>query len=203
MNKKQLAVILSRLKTFQKQKVELEQYQTESELAAQLLWFAYLNKDIEDKVIADLGCGTGIFGFGALLLGAKKVYFVDIDKSVLEIAKQNKEFLEKEYKLNAVFFNKDIKTFRKKVDLVIQNPPFGVKVTHIDKLFLVQAMKSAQVIYTIHKIESKKFIEKLAQENNFKVESILEFDFPLKRTLWFHKKKTHYVKVGCWKLIKK
>lgn len=205
MNKKQLAIMLSQLKTFQKQRIELEQYQTESELAAQVLWFAYLNKDIQGKVIADLGCGTGILGLGALVLGAKKVYLVDIDKSVLEIAKQNKEFLEKKYQLkfNISFSNKDIKILQKKVDIVIQNPPFGVKVTHTDKLFLAKAMQLAPVIYTFHKIESKNFIEKFVKENNFKIESILELDFPLKRTLWFHKKKTHFVKVGCWKLIKK
>ncbi|MCL2847197.1 MAG: 50S ribosomal protein L11 methyltransferase [Firmicutes bacterium] len=49
--------------------------------------------DFKDKVVLDLGCGSGILGITALKLGAKKCYFVDIDpiatKSSLENAKLN------------------------------------------------------------------------------------------------------------------
>jgi len=38
--------------------------------------------------VLDLGCGTGVLGIGALLLGAK-VYFVESDGSALEIARNN------------------------------------------------------------------------------------------------------------------
>ncbi|ABB57530.1 50S ribosomal protein L11 methyltransferase [Synechococcus elongatus] len=34
---------------------------------------------VADKVIADVGCGSGILAIGALLLGAKQVYAVDTD----------------------------------------------------------------------------------------------------------------------------
>ena len=89
MNKKELAIRLSKLKPLKKLDVSLEQYQTESELAAEILWLAYLNNDIKDKIAADLGCGNGIFGFGCLLLEANKVYFVDKDKEALSVAKEN------------------------------------------------------------------------------------------------------------------
>ena len=74
-SKKELAILLSKLKTFDTPKTHLEQYSTDSEIAADILWFAYQNKDIEGKKIADFGCGTGILGIGALNLGANKILF--------------------------------------------------------------------------------------------------------------------------------
>ena len=202
MNKKQLAILLSKLKTFEKQDISLEQYPTESEIASQALWFAYMQSDIKNKTIADLGCGNGIFGIGSLILDAKKVIFLDVDKKILDIAKQNLKFIEKQLnkKFNATFINKNIKDFNKKVDVIIQNPPFGVKNTHADKLFLLVAMENSNIIYTFHKIESKEFIERLTQENGFKVKNLIVFNFPLKRSFFFHTKKVHYVKVGFWKI---
>ena len=74
-SKSSLAVLLSKLKGFETEKVseKLEQYQTDPEIAAEILWFAGFNNDISRKVIVDLGCGTGILGIGALVMGAKKV----------------------------------------------------------------------------------------------------------------------------------
>ena len=88
-SKSGLAIALSKLKTFKKPKVSLEQYPTDSEVAAELLWHAYMAGDIEGKKIADLGCGTGILGIGCLLLGAEHVYFADIDAEALEICLEN------------------------------------------------------------------------------------------------------------------
>lgn len=202
MNKKQLAILLSKLKTFEKQDISLEQYPTECEIASQALWFAYMQSDIKNKTIADLGCGNGIFGIGSLILGAKKVIFLDVDKKILDIAKQNLKFIEKQLnkKFNADFINKNIRDFNKKVDVIIQNPPFGVKNTHADKLFLLVAMENSNKIYTFHKIESENFIEQLAKENGFKTKKITTFNFPLKKSFFFHTKKVHYVKVGYWKI---
>jgi 16S rRNA (guanine966-N2)-methyltransferase len=44
---------------------------------------------IENRVVADLFCGTGSFGLEALSRGAKRAVFVDADKGVLEILKKN------------------------------------------------------------------------------------------------------------------
>jgi len=69
--KSSLAIELSNLNVFSKAKVKLEQYPTDSEIAADVLWNAYMKDELKGKTIADLGCGTGILGIGALLLGAK------------------------------------------------------------------------------------------------------------------------------------
>lgn len=41
------------------------------------------------KTVIDYGCGSGILGIGALLLGAKQVYAVDIDPQAVLATKQN------------------------------------------------------------------------------------------------------------------
>lgn len=197
MNKKQLAVQLSKLQQIKNPNVSLEQYQTESEIAAEVLWSAYMNNDVQNKVVADLGCGNGILGIGALLLGAKEVFFVDIDNNSLAVAKKNIESLKLK---NAVIIRSPVEEFNQKVDTVIQNPPFGVQREHADKSFLEKAMHIADAVYSFHKIESKTFVEAIARGNNFKVVKIYKFQFPIKKTLFFHKKEEYLIDIGCWLL---
>lgn len=44
---------------------------------------------LEGVSVLDMGCGSGILGIGALLLGAKDVLAVDIDKNAVDIAVKN------------------------------------------------------------------------------------------------------------------
>lgn len=46
-------------------------------------------QDLTDKVVIDYGCGSGILGVGALLLGAKQVLAVDIDPQAILATTQN------------------------------------------------------------------------------------------------------------------
>ncbi len=52
-------------------------------------WLGKTN--VKDKVVIDYGCGSGILGVAALLLGAKKVYATDIDPQAVLATKQNAE----------------------------------------------------------------------------------------------------------------
>ena len=200
-SKKKLAIFLSKLKDFENPSTKLEQYSTDSEIASEVLWFAKLNGDIENKIIADFGCGTGILGIGAFLLGAKKLIFIDKDEKSLAILNDNLELIENsDYKI----INDDIKNINVEADIIIQNPPFGAKRENrnADKIFLEKALTCSNIIYSFHKSESKRFIESISKENNFKTTNYFEFNWPLKRIHNFHKKKIQYIKVGCWRLEK-
>ncbi|MEG2359936.1 50S ribosomal protein L11 methyltransferase [Acinetobacter sp.] len=60
--------------------------------ASTFLCLQWLGKtDVKDKVVIDYGCGSGILGVAALLLGAKKVYATDIDPQAVHATKQNAE----------------------------------------------------------------------------------------------------------------
>ncbi len=68
---KQLIEYLEDIETFSEPKVELEQYQTTPQVAAEMLH--YISDRIEDFWncnVIDLGCGTGILGIAAALSGA-------------------------------------------------------------------------------------------------------------------------------------
>ncbi|MBI5133099.1 MAG: methyltransferase [Thaumarchaeota archaeon] len=190
----QLAIHLSKLEPFPSHSPALEQYPLNGNLAASLLWKAYLNNDIENKTVADLGCGNGILGIGAQLLGAKDVSFLDVDKRALDLAKKNAG--------RGMFFLGDVTTFSEQVDTVLMNPPFGVQTRKADKIFLETAMKTSKTIYSIHKIESKNFIQALCKEYGFRVEEIMEEDFIVKPLYSFHTEKKHSVAVGIWVLRK-
>lgn len=199
--KSELAIILSKLRVFETPKVSFEQYPTDSEVAADILWKAFMNYDIQNKVVADLGCGTGILGIGALLLGAKKVYFVDHDATIIPLLQQNLEAVKAsvdEYMISTV----DVLQFTVSVDTVIENPPFGTKIKHADKLFLEQAFKLGKVIYSIHKLTSKGFLDAISKDHGFKITHVFELKLPIKATQKFHTRRLYPVDVGCWRLEK-
>ncbi len=198
----QLAITLSKLQDFTRPDPKKEQYMTDSEVASQILWNAFMLGDIKGRIVADLGAGTGILGLGSILLEAKWLFLVDIDQSALEIARKNYEFLKPFFGLedNLTVVNSDIASFTKEVETVIQNPPFGVQSQHADRPFLEKAFEISPVVYSIHKIESESFIRKLAAEHKFKLTHLLRYSLPLKKTMEFHTHRIERIPVGCFRL---
>lgn len=45
----------------------------------------------EHQVLADIGCGSGILSVGALLMGAKQVYAVDVDPLAVRASRSNRD----------------------------------------------------------------------------------------------------------------
>ena len=195
LTKSNIAIFLSKLKSFENPNFIEEQYTIDSEIASDILWNAFLIGDIKDKVVADFGSGTGFIGISCLLLGAKKVYFVEKDKNVIKILEENLKGIEGNYEI----INKDVVDFNIDVDVVIQNPPFGVKKKHYDRVFLGKAFDVANVVYSLHKIESDNFLKGFSKDNGFRITHRWVYDFPLKKTMKFHRKRIYYFKVGCYR----
>jgi len=200
-----LAILLSKLDSFRDPQVNSEQYPTPSEIAAEVLWQAHMIDDFTRKVSVDLGSGTGILGLGSLILGAKQVFLVESESSAMEISKKNAEIVQKQCESESsqvIFCNTEINKLHEKADIVLQNPPFGTKVRHADREFLLKAMETAPIIYSFHKSESQAFIHALSKDQGYVITHTWNFDFPLKVSMKHHKKPVKYIRVSCFRLEK-
>ena len=202
-SKRDLEIQLSRLKTFSNPSWKLEQYTTSSSVAADWVWHMTLNGDVIGKTILDAACGNGILGLGLLLMRAKKVFFLDKDQEVINLAISNYNQLNEEYELGeAKFIHQDISLFDGKIDIVIQNPPFGTKNEHADKKFLEKAFSLAPIVYSMHKTSTRKFVEAVSKDFNFRVSKYWHYEFPIKAAFSFHTKPIKKIEVTVWRLEK-
>jgi putative methylase len=192
MKKKHLAMALSTLKTAQFD-VDLEQYMLSGNLAAEILIFAHHFGDIHGKKIADLGCGSGLLGIGALLLDARAVYFLDCDRDLIHVAQENLETATKGLKVGTAHFTCcTVESIAFHVDTVVQNPPFGTKKRGADVQFLKKATTIAPIVYSLHKKGNAAF---LRQQTEHVLTHLKEMKVPLYRSYSFHEKKVVTIEV--------
>jgi len=155
LNKHKLALILSKVEEHPNPKYALQQCSISPATAAEVLWLAYSNNDIKNKVVYDLGCGTGRFAIGAALLGAKKVFGVDIDPEAIKAAEENAKHIEKKtgylISKNCHWIRCNVKILKAKCDTVVQFPPFLGVEKDIDIIFLRKALEIAKNIYSVHR----------------------------------------------------
>lgn len=169
----------------------LEQYFTPPKIA--LDFISLIN--VKDKTVLDLASGPGVLGLAAFLCGAKKVFFVDVDDSAINLCKNNYSFLNSNKKMGkGVFLNKDISLLRKKdvsdVDIALLNPPFGTTDQNkkLDVVFLKKAMKLSNKVLTMHKTASKNFIRQIFKDSSFKIVKEKDFLFPIPKQNKHHEK---------------
>ena len=203
-SKKDLEVQLSKLKNFSEPSLELEQYATPDTIAADWIWQMALRGEVAGKTFLDAASGPGIIGIALLLMGAKKVYFVDMDESAMKLCMDNYNQIKEEYEIGeAEFIINDISLFDEEVDITVQNPPFGTKTEHADKKFLEKAFSVSKVVYSMHKYSTKAFVEAIAKDFEFEITNFWRYDFPIKATFMHHKKPVKMVDVGLWRMEKK
>jgi putative methylase len=183
MKKSQLAIKLSQVEKFQQPKISLEQYITPPQLAADILHTAWMQGDIEEKKVVDLGTGTGIFAIGAALLGAKEVVAVEKDEDALEIAKQNAEELGFNNKIR--FVSSDIGDFDEECDTVVMNPPFSVH-SDIDIEFIQKAVELGETVYSVSHPGARKSIKDFVANSDHVLEALEEYEISLPPTYGFH-----------------
>ncbi|MBI4151925.1 RsmD family RNA methyltransferase [Candidatus Woesearchaeota archaeon] len=203
-SKKDLEIVLSKLKSFETPSFLLEQYPTPSSIAAEWVWNMALAGEVAGKTFLDAACGPGILGLGLLLLGAKHVVFVDKDSAVLRICQENYAHLAAEYELGtAEFIGSDIQLVDVRADIVVQNPPFGTKEEHSDKRFLEKAFAVANVVYSMHKYSTRTFVEAIAKDFHFTITHVWRYEFPIKAAFSFHQKPVRMIDVGLWRMERK
>ena len=170
MDKNKLGLILSKLEgSYRKYLLQLS---LSPELVADILFNA--KKDITNKVVYNLGCGTGRFAIGSALLGAKAVYGVDIDRTMLDIARENALHVQH---MTGIQLSglchwrlKDAFKLYEKCDTVVQFPPINT-----DILFFIKALEIARSAYSIHKPDREEELSQLAKKYRVKTVKIKRY----------------------------
>ncbi|CAI8164306.1 MAG: Uncharacterised protein [Methanobacteriota archaeon] len=173
---------LSRLPKHPCNDVELEQYQTEGDLAARWLMEINSRDPLQGKKVIDLGSGNGILGHGAQLLGAE-VIFVECDNDAANLCRELGETLEGHVGEIEI----------PDADIVISNPPWGVQKHGADRIFIETAMQIAPVLHIMHSAQATHLPQG---------EIILEGEFRMPATYLHHSSKTGTTSVKCWRITR-
>jgi len=184
MKKKDLEIRLERVRPFKEPSAALEQYPTPATIASDILFSAYANGDVAERVVNDLGCGTGIFAIGAKLLDAEKVRGYDVSSSALAIAKENADSLGTDIE----FIETDISKVNDRADTTFMNPPFGCQNEHADRPFLQKAMELSDSIYSIHMANTIGFLEDFAASYGREIVARATYNYNIPHTFSFHSK---------------
>jgi predicted RNA methylase len=203
MKLKNLISQLEEVQPFSNPKEDLEQYSTTAETAGHMFHYINQSYELKDLKIADLGCGTGILGIAAALCGCENVFLFDIDEDALNIAKKNVQNLELEDKIHIIQCDVNQLTCWKKLnkyfDLVITNPPFGIRSENgADVEFLKTASYICNnTIFSLHKFSTVNFLKKFYNKNGINNLKSFKIDYTLPKTYKFHKKNEKNIEVVC------
>jgi putative methylase len=201
MKQKELEIKLQKVPTYERPNPFIEQYMTPAPIAADIIYTACQYGDIQEKKVVDLGCGTGIFSFGAKLANAKEVIGIDLDEEAIKIAKNHAEKNNE----NIEFITKDVKDVEIKCDTVIMNPPFGAQKSNrwADRRFIEKGFEIAKVIYSLHLTKTIDFIEKMVLSLSGEISYYKKYDFPIKHSFSFHNKKFQKVDITLLRILTK
>jgi len=207
---KNLELLLQKLEPPAKPRAELEQYHTPATVAARLLYTALGNGHLAGCTVLDPGCGTGILGIGAAVLGASAVAGFDSDIFVLEHARRNVKTLAGQMEIEPVFGLSTVIDFHRlatregqRWDTVVMNPPFGAQVKGADRPFLVLALASGDAVYSIHRAGTEDFVRRMAEGAGFAVTWEETTAFPVPHMFDFHEKKRENIGVTLFCMLRR
>jgi len=206
-----LEMMLSCVKPHPSPRPDLEQYTIPANTAATMLYIAaYMNDDILNKRILDLGCGTGRLALAAAFLGAKDVVGLDIDRIAVNVASENSIQLDLEHKVQWVAGSLEV--IRGSFDTVIQNPPYGIQTRQADRKFLEKALETGHAVYSLHKsvhddevflrklkassegvlpVEPSPFLKSYVEVHGGKVKAVYALIMTVPHMFDFHTRKKH------------
>lgn len=211
-NKKEIIFQIERTETFVQPKIQLEQYSIDAACAVDIIFCAGFEfDDIKNKLIVDLGTGTGRLSIASSFFNPIYVLSIDIDFNALYILQKNIKKLNLEQKIfplcvdvNYFDISKILLPRNLKIT-TIMNPPFGVQKKKADRKFLECAFLFSDIIYSIHLANKKvhNFISNFTKKNNWVIDYVFPFDMLLQKSFPFHKYKTKQIKVNVYRIIKK
>lgn len=197
----QIFEYVNTINSFQKGKIQLEQYTLPSQLIAFLL--VYIAKDLMNQRIVEFGSGTGRITLPLLKFLSPYLLCVDIDSEAMHNLKRllNTQKLNAELLISAIEF---LETYpwNDSFEVTIMNPPFGTKRKGIDIVFLEKALTFSNKVISIHKSnrDTRKLIDRISRNYNKSCEILATLEFPIPPLFVFHKKKSHYVCVDIYRI---
>jgi len=118
--------------------------------------------NIEKSNILDLYSGTGSFGLESLSRGAKKIFFIENEKSALEILKKNIKKFKIENQTKIFFADvfpliKSNKNLYSKFDLIFCDPPYKKKnIGELIELIFNKNLLKNHGILILHRYKGEK-----------------------------------------------
>lgn len=185
MKKSALKRELSTVSDFEDPKISLEQYRTPPALAADIIYTAYMQGDIDGKKVADFGTGTGILAAGAALLGGKVVAF-DTDRDALKQAEENFEKLGVEVEL----VESEINDIDEEFDTVVMNPPFSMH-SDIGLEFWKKAVESSSAVYGLSPTPVRERIKDFLGNSQYEISEVAGYRVGLPPSYGFHTEESH------------
>jgi putative methylase len=199
--KRDLERALSEIDVHPLPKAYLEQYTTDSSVAAETLYLAaYVYSDIIDKIVMDLGCGTGRLTIGATLLGAREAFGVDVDGIAVKMAQKNAKRVCVNEKIHWIVAEIDV--IKGTFDTILQNPPFGVQRRRADRNFIKKALELGNTIYSFHKggKGNREFIKRFIEGHGGRITNIFPMQMEIPRMFEFHTKRKRSIKVDLYRI---
>lgn len=184
MKKQQLEMTLQQLMPLETRSEKLEQYSTPADIAADIVWDAFSEGDIQGKSVADLGCGNGVLSVAAKIMGASEVLGVDLDPGAVRIASENAKILG----LDITFREGDVSSVSGRFDTVVQNPPFGAQKKHADRAFIRKSLELAPRVYSLHNAGTETFVARMVESLGAECRPVKRFKFEIPFAFEFHKK---------------
>ena len=201
MRLRSLAIELSKLASVHGQKLELEQYQTEGELAARWIIDILSFGDIFDGCrVADLGSGNGILGIGSVLAGAESSTLFEIDEASCSVSFNNVQSLGLDERVKVSQTRIGIDEIPPgDIDLVITNPPWGRQNLRADRPFFEAILSIGCNAHLMHSAEAT-HVEKFFNDSGWGVERYGEGDFALPAAYGHHSRARDRTRAVFWRL---
>ncbi len=196
LKKVKLERILQSLEALPSPRPDIEQYPTPAGVAAEVAYIAHAKGDLAGCRVLDLGCGNGILGIAARLLGAAEVVGVDIDPHAIEVARRN----GRRARVEVDWRHAGVTSVEGSFDTALMNPPFGSQTKHADLPFLDRAIAVARVVYSFHNGVTAEFILRRIQAQGGRVTDRIPYEFPLRRTFSFHRQEARRIPVVLFRI---
>ena len=204
MRLRSLAIQLSKLQEISSPNLNLEQYQTEGEIAARWLFDIQSFDDLKPGCrVVDLGCGNGILGIGAVLMGAGSAILVDSDEKSCEVSTRNVESLgisDSVKIVNLKIGEKDIEI--READIVVSNPPWGTQKKASDRPFLEEIISIGTIAHLMHSSQAT-HIRNFFNEFGWSSEKYGDLDFALPATYGHHSRMRGRTRASLWRISPK